>query len=48
MAMVQDSRTEGEYPTAEEQEFTEKELNAVLDRLIQGKTPDDSLARAGW
>lgn len=30
---------------AEEQEFSEKELNAVLDRLIQGKTPEDILGQ---
>jgi hypothetical protein len=33
MAMVEDSQTEGAYPMAEEQELSEKELNAVLDRL---------------
>ncbi len=32
---------------AEEQEFSEKELNAILDRLIQGKTPEDILGQTG-
>ena len=32
---------------AEEQELSEKELNAVLDRLIQGKTPEDILGQSG-
>ena len=32
---------------AEEQELSEKELNAVLDRLIQGKTPEDILGQTG-
>jgi len=32
---------------AEEQEFSEKELNAVLDRLIQGKAPEDILGQTG-
>jgi len=29
------------------QEFSEKELNAVLDRLIQGKAPEEILGESG-
>ena len=32
---------------AEEQELSEKELNAILDRLIQGKAPEDILGQSG-
>ena len=32
---------------AEEQEFSEKELNAVLDRLIAGKSSEDILGQSG-
>jgi len=32
---------------AEEQELSEKELNAILDRLIQGKAPEEILGQTG-
>jgi hypothetical protein len=32
---------------AEGQEISEKELNAILDRLIQGKAPEDILGQGG-
>ena len=30
---------------AEEQKLGEQELNAILDRLIEGKAPEESLGR---
>jgi putative transposase len=47
MAMVKDFKHGREYPMAGEHEFSEKELNAFLDRLIQGKTPGDILGQTG-
>ncbi|MDA1102600.1 MAG: transposase, partial [Gemmatimonadetes bacterium] len=32
---------------AEDQEFSEKELNAILDRLIQGKGPEEIMGPGG-
>ncbi len=47
MAMVQESHSEGEDPVADEQELDERELNAILNRMIRGKAPGDVLGRTG-
>lgn len=50
MAMVKDSHNEGEDPMAEGQdldEVGEEELNAILDRMIRGKAPEEILGQTG-
>ena len=32
---------------ADEGEFSEKELNAILDRLVRGKAPEEILGQGG-
>ncbi len=38
---------EGEDPMADEQELDERELNAILDRMIRGKAPGGILGQSG-
>jgi hypothetical protein len=48
MAMVKDfPHSKGSTPMVGEREFSEKEVNAALDRPLQGKTPEEILGQTG-